>query len=582
MDVREDKYEKIVKLAKRRGFFWEAFEIYGGVSGFLDFGPLGVLLKRRIIDLWVDWFVKREGFVEVETPLINPEVVFEASGHLESFREPAFKCLKCGRRFRADHLIEEKLGLDSVEVEKMGLKELYDLVLDKGLKCPECGGELGEPYYFTTMFKTFIGPYAEDVGYGRPEAAQGMFLAFRRVLDLKRGKLPFAIAQVGKVLRNEISPRQGPIRLREFTIMELELFIDPEDAKCPRIGEVEDEVLRIVPGDVRAKGGEEPLELTVRESLDKGIVGMEWLAYFMARAKQFIRELGIPDESQRFIEKLPWERAHYSSQGFDQEILLERWGWVEVSGHNYRTDYDLRRHMERSGVDMTVYKPLEKPMMVEKTQVKPVYEALRRDFGDEMGEVLKLIKSVKLEVLAENLAEKGFVRLGGFTVKPEHVRVEKITVEEKGKRFIPHVVEPSFGLERVVYSALEYAYTEREGRVIMSFPVSIAPIQVAVYPLVTKDGLPEKAWSVYRRLLDEGFEVYYDDSGSIGRRYVRSDEMGIPLALTVDYQTLKDDTVTLRDRDSWRQVRTPLAGIEDRLRIFFKGRISFEELGEPV
>ena len=129
---------------------------------------------------------------------------------------------------------------------------------------------------------------------------------------------------------------------------------------------------------------------------------------------------------------------------------------------------------------------------------------------------------------------------------------------------------------------MEYAYTEREGRVVMSFPVSIAPIQVAVYPLVTKDGLPEKAWSVYRRLLDEGFEVYWDDSGSIGRRYVRSDEMGIPLALTVDYQTLKDDTVTLRDRDSWRQVRTPLAGIEDRLRIFFKGRISFEELGEPV
>lgn len=582
MNSKVDKYEKILRLAKTRGFFWEAFEIYGGVSGFLDFGPLGVLLKRKISDLWIKWFVKNEGFIEVETPIINPEIVFKASGHIDSFKEPAFKCLKCNRRFRADHLVEEALGLSSVEVESMDLKALQKLALDNGLKCPECGGELGEPYYFTTMFKTFIGPYMEDVGYGRPEAAQGMFLAFKRALELKRGKLPFAIAQVGKVLRNEISPRQGPIRLREFTIMELELFIDPENSKCPKISEVENEFLRIVPSTVRAKGCDEPLELSIRECLDKGLIGMEWLAYFMARAKQFMETLGIPHERQRFVEKLPWERAHYSSQGFDQEIHLDRWGWVEVSGHNYRTDYDLKRHMDYSGVDMTVYKQFEKPILTRKIQVKPEYEVIRRDFGEQSDVIVELLMNVKPEILLENLANNGVIKLGDYSIRPEHVKVIESTVEEKGKRFIPHVIEPSFGLERVFYAVLEYAYTEREGRVVLKLPTTVAPIQIAVYPLVTKDGLPEKALEIYSSLLNSGFDVYYDDSGSIGRRYIRSDEMGIPLALTVDYRTLQDNTVTLRNRDDWRQVRTQLNGIEDRLRKFFAGEIPFEDLGELI
>ncbi|MBS7611178.1 glycine--tRNA ligase [Candidatus Bathyarchaeota archaeon] len=582
MNSKVDKYEKVFKLAKSRGFFWEAFEIYGGVGGFLDFGPLGVLLKRRISDMWIKWFVKNEGFVEVETPIVNPEVVFKASGHIDSFKEPAFKCLKCDRRFRADHLVEEALGLSSIEVENMDLKTLQKLVSDKGLKCPECGGELGEPYYFTTMFKTFIGPYMENVGYGRPEAAQGMFLAFKRALELKRRKLPFAIAQVGKVLRNEISPRQGPIRLREFTIMELELFIDPEDPKCLEINKVENEVLRIIPAEARIKGCEEPLELTVREYLDKGLISMEWLAYFMVKAKQFMEHLGIPHDRQRFVEKLPWERAHYSSQGFDQEIYLDRWGWVEVSGHNYRTDYDLKRHMDYSGVDMTVYKQFEKPINMKKIQVEPVYETIRRDFREQSDTVVKLIMSIKPETLADGLINNNAVKLGDYLIKPEHVKISECIVEEKGKRFIPHVIEPSFGLERAFYAVLEYAYTEREGRAILKLPIAVAPILIAVYPLVTKDGIPEKALEVYTRLLNSGFDVYYDDSGSIGRRYVRSDEMGIPLALTVDYQTLQDNTVTLRNRDDWRQVRTNLDSIENRLKSFLTGEISFENLGEPI
>jgi len=193
-----------------------------------------------------------------------------------------------------------------------------------------------------------------------------------------------------------------------------------------------------------------------------------------------------------------------------------------------------------------------------------------------------LIMGTNPEILTKSLANNGVIRLGEYLIKPEHVKISERIVEEKGKRFIPHVIEPSFGLERVFYAVLEYAYTEHEGRVVLKLPIAVAPIQIAVYPLVTKDGIPEKALEVYKRLLNSGFDVYYDDSGSIGRRYVRSDEMGIPLALTLDYQTLQDDTVTLRNRDDWRQVRTSINGIEDKLRNFFAGKIPFEALGEPI
>ena len=242
----------------------------------------------------------------------------------------------------------------------MSLNEINEEIERHGVVCPDCKGKFGEPQRYLTMFETTIGPYSGAVGYGRPEAAQNIFVEFNRLYTAARERLPFGVIQIGHALRNEISPRQGLIRLREFTISDLEFFFDPEEPCCHLLSEVENEVLPILLCETRLKECEDTTDFTVREALDKKVIRSEWQAFFMAMAKRLL-ELGVPAEKQRFIEKLTWEKAHYSSQSFDQEVLVDRWGWVEVSGHAYRTDYDLTCHMKASGVDMTVYKEYANP-----------------------------------------------------------------------------------------------------------------------------------------------------------------------------------------------------------------------------
>ena len=576
-----DKYELVSELARRRGFFWPACEIYGGVSGFIAFGQLGTVLKRKIEDKFRERFLRRLGLYEIESPIILPGRVFEASGHVENFKEPMVECTRCKRKFRADHLLQESAGISSTEAEKMTLEEIGEAMESRGVKCPECGGDLAEPRYFLTMFQTTIGPYAEAVGYGRPEAAQGIFVEFRRLYEQARERLPMGVAQIGHALRNEISPRQGPIRLREFTIIDLEFFFDPEKPGCPLLGEVENEVLRLIPAEVRLKGSEEPIEITVKEALEKGYIKMEWLAFFMALAKRFLVELGVPEDKQRFIEKLAWERAHYSAQGFDQEVYLDRWGWTEVSGHNYRTDFDLKSHMEESGVDMRVFK--EEGRVVERveTSVKPKMDVIGRDFRGDAPKVARLISKISPEELEKSLEERGFYTLEGYKILPSHVEIVRKKRVERGRRFVPHVIEPSFGSDRLVYVVLEYAYTKKGSRTILKIPRDLAPIEVAVLPLVSRDGLPEKAREVHSTLISEGFLAEYDESGSIGRRYARFDEVGTPICITVDYQTLEDETVTLRDRDTWEQVRTEIGRLPQLLREYFRWEREFKDLGTP-
>ena len=576
-----DKYELVSELARRRGFFWPACEIYGGVSGFIAFGQLGTVLKRKIEDKFRERFLRRLGLYEIESPIILPGRVFEASGHVENFKEPMVECTRCKRKFRADHLLQESAGISPTEAEKMTLEEIGEAMESRGVKCPECGGDLAEPRYFLTMFQTTIGPYAEAVGYGRPEAAQGIFVEFRRLYEQARERLPMGVAQIGHALRNEISPRQGPIRLREFTIIDLEFFFDPEKPECPLLGEVENEVLRLIPAEVRLKGSEEPIEITVKEALKKGYIKMEWLAFFMALAKRFLVELGVPEDKQRFIEKLAWERAHYSAQGFDQEVYLDRWGWTEVSGHNYRTDFDLKSHMEESGVDMRVFK--EEGRVVERIEVsvKPKMDVIGRDFRGDASKVARLISKINPEELEKSLEERGFYTLEGYKILPSHVEIVRKKRVERGRRFVPHVIEPSFGSDRLVYVVLEYAYTKKGSRTILKIPRDLAPIEVAVLPLVSRDGLPEKAREVHSKLISEGFLAEYDESGSIGRRYARFDEVGTPICITVDYQTLEDETVTLRDRDTWEQVRTEIGRLPQLLREYFRWEREFKDLGTP-
>ncbi|HEY5620576.1 MAG TPA: glycine--tRNA ligase [Candidatus Bathyarchaeia archaeon] len=544
------------ETARRRGFFWGSFEIYGGVSGFLDLGPLGVGLKNLIVEAWRESFLKPHGFIEMSTPIITPHRLLEASGHVESFKDPMTECTQCKRRFRADQLVKEQTG---TETEGLSLEQLGNL--QKNVKCPECGETLSAPQYFLTMFKTSIGPYGEDPAYGRPEAAQGIFVNFRRIFEVMRERFPIGIAQVGTVLRNEISPRQGPIRLREFTIMDFELFFNPEEPDSPFISEVQDEKLAIVTEKTRKEGKEKLTEIRAGEALRRKIIKTPWAAYFMSLSKRFLSELGIDEANQRFFEKLPGERAHYSAQTFDHEVKLDRWGWVEVAGFAYRTDYDLRRHMEATGTDMRVFKAYEKPVERTITTVTPRHDKIRQVFGKDAGKIVALLASKELSKFLET-QENGFVEVGGHKIPVDCFETKEQKVKESGARFIPHVVEPSFGVERLVYATLEYNLRMKEDRLILSLPFKLAPIQVSVFPLVNRDGLQEKAAQVYHSLLANGFRADYDEAGSIGRRYARADEAGVPLGITVDYDTLKDDTVTLRDRDTWNQIRAPVGQLK--------------------
>jgi glycyl-tRNA synthetase len=366
-------------------------------------------------------------------------------------------------------------------------------------------------------------------------------------------------------MRNEISPRQGPIRLREFTIMEVELFFDPENPACPRIGEVKDELLQLIPASLRTTDKEETQNLTVSEALEKSLIKTEWQAYFMALSKRLLRELGVPADRQRFIEKLPWERAHYSTQGYDQEVLLEQWGWVEVSGHNYRGDYDLSRHISSSKMDLRVFKATP-PITKEVINLKPRADKLRETFGDKTSTVISLLGKADAQLVDRALREKGRYDLQSYEILTSHVEIIRRKETESGTRFVPHVVEPSFGADRMVYAVLEYAFGEKEDRTVLKLPKDVAPIQVMIFPLMNKDGLKEKALGIYQTLLRKGLRVEYDESGSIGRRYARTDEIGVPLAITVDYQTLEDDTVTIRDRDTWEQVRKEILQLPQYLR----------------
>ncbi len=562
-----DKYKLLSETARRRGFFWGSFEIYGGLSGFLDLGPLGVGLKRQIEDTWREFFLQRHGFIEVSTPIITPQRILEASGHVENFKDPMTECTNCKRRFRADQLVKEATGQ---ETEGLSLEQLGTLLNQKHVKCPECGGELKPPQYFMTMFKTNIGPYGEDPAYGRPEAAQGIFVNFRRILETMREKFPIGIAQVGTVLRNEISPRQGPIRLREFTIMDFELFFDPAEPDCPYLDEVASEELTIVTEETRKKGDESELRITVGDAIKEHVIKAQWAAYFMALSKKFLGQLGVEAHHQRFFEKLPTERAHYSTQTFDHEVQLDRWGWTEVAGFAYRSDYDLKKHMEATGEDLRVFKPYPTPRISRQQRTKPNYQNIRKISQDETGKIASLVAGYDIEKLRNAKKTGQSIKIGSYTIPPDCFDIVEEEVKETGTRFVPHVIEPSFGVERLLYTTLEYNLKMKEDRLILGLPFNLAPVQAAVFPLVNKNGLEERATAVYNTLVSEGLRVEFDDAGSIGRRYARADEAGTPLAVTVDYDTLKDGTVTLRDRDSWTQIRAKIDSLPSTIHTIVK------------
>jgi glycyl-tRNA synthetase len=578
-----DKYDVLSDLAKRRGFFWPSFEIYGGISGYLDLGPLGTKLKRRIEDKWFKQFVYQHGYVAISTPVITPEKVFLASGHVAHFKDLMVTCTQCKRHFKADYVITQAMpARTDIATEAMSAGQIDDFVAKNHVRCPECGGPLSQSEYFSTMFKTNIGPYSEVIGYGRPEAAQGMFLDFKRVFESSRERLPIGIGQIGTVMRNEISPRQGPIRLREFTIMEMEFFFDPEEPACPYLDRVDGIYLPIVLAKDRELGKSEVIQVNPRKAVKDGLILTEWGAYFMALSIEFVNALGIPQQKQRFEEKMRTERSHYSAQTFDHQIWLERWGWVEVAGHAYRTDFDLTAHIKSSGADLSIFKPYETPIMKKTRTVRPQEALLGPLLREKTATVVEALKATNPEDIENSFAKSGFFEIQGFKILPAHVRFEDKIEKEAGRRIVPHVVEPSFGAERLVYAALEYAYTRSKDRVVLKLPMDLVPIQMMVFPLMPKDGLAEIASETQAMLRKSGLEVDYDEAGTIGRRYARADEVGVPLSITVDYMTKEDQTVTIRDRDTWKQVRSDLRRLPEQAWRYLRGEIEFSELGIQV
>lgn len=587
MDEGFDRFEELMRISRSRGIFWPSNEIYGGVAGFYDFGPVGLLIKNKIISLWRRVFISEQRglVVEIETPIITPRIVLKASGHEEHFTDPITECSKCGKIYRADHLLEELAG---VKAEGLPMDELWGLMKKYGIKCPEDGGELTRPRPALLLFKTEIGPYKGSLAYIRPETAQGIFVSFKHVYKSIREKLPIGIAQIGRVGRNEISPRQGLIRLREFTIMEFEFFFDPrrawEESRAYLTDKILSKRLRIITADMKKEGVEEPVDATLKEHLEEKRIVNPWLGYWMAVGNEFLERLGIPFDKIRFEEKLPHERAHYADQTFDQQVYTEKYGWVEVAGYAYRTDYDLSRHIKFSGKDLTVFKAYEKPL--EKTIVKiiPVVDRIREIAGGKTGIVLKKLGSMPGEEVAKIISEQGKIVVEGVTLTKEHIIVKKEKVKIHGEKIVPHVVEPSYGLERVLYAVLENSiYKTSDGRTILKLPPEIAPYEVAVFPLVTGSKAPHKrireiAYRIYVALLEAGFNVYYDEDGSIGKRYARADEIGVPYAVTVDYQTLEDRTVTIRFRDTREQKRVPVEELYSELMRLSKKSIDWNRV----
>lgn len=506
---------EILSRSKPDGFFWPAYEGYGGLRGFWVLGPMGTQLMNEVLRLWRRYFVlKNFGMtVEVTAPIVTPEKVLEASGHLEHFTDPIIKCTRCGAVFRADELIEEKLGINA---EGLTPAEIDELIRKNGLKCPRCGGEFGEVMLFNLLMGTVVGPFTELKkfnAYLRPETAQGMFVEFPHVYLSLGKRLPVGVAQIGRVARNEISPRQGMIRLREFTIAEIEFFFDPDKPDVPAelMAEVRDVEVKVLTKELQERGSSEPRTYSVSELIGEGVVKTPWLAYWLGISWLFIKELGVPDGEMYYLEKYGNALAHYSVQTFDQMVRIPGHGWLEVAGHSYRTDYDLRGHLSR---------------------------AVNKSFFEQ-------------------------------------------ALTESGR--IPHVVEPSFGAERLALAAYTWAYARgvTRGRNVLVFPASIAPIKASVIPLLASDErMLAKAKAVRNALSAIGVPALLVIGKRIGKAYRRSDRLGIPYAITIDKQTLEDGTVTVRSRDTSEQVRL---GLEDVVRgfteILLRGRTKvFPEL----
>ncbi len=478
-------------LAEKDFVYGPEPELYGGIAGFYTYGPLGKRLKNNIETVIRTAFT-RNGFFEIEYPLIAPAVVWKASGHLENFSDPIILCSKCKSSFRADKLLEEFAGEN--DAGHFSDPQLIESIEKNDLKCPTCKGRFElEIKRQSLMMKTTIGSDIE--AYNRPETATTTYLPFKHYLNFFRNKLPFSVFQIGKAFRNEISPRQHLLRQREFTQAESQFFINPDDKQTwKKFETVQNEKLPLWTED--AQKNNKPVTMTsLKDAMTKKILKNKAYAWNLWLSYHIFTSAGIPAEKLRLRQHYSDERAFYSDDTWDLEADLKSFGWTELCGISDRTDYDLKQHAKFSNQKLIARTP-------------------------------------------------------------------------DGKEFVPHVIEIAFGVDRPVFALCDIFYSKREEdekRTILAFPSHMAPIQVAVFPLVNKDGLDEKAEQLFKSL-EPHFLCYYDDSGSIGKRYSRMDAVGTPFCITIDYDSMQKNDVTIRERDSMKQHRISIDQLEQYIR----------------
>eukprot|EP01130_Rhizamoeba_saxonica_P017626 TRINITY_DN8583_c0_g1_i1.p1 TRINITY_DN8583_c0_g1~~TRINITY_DN8583_c0_g1_i1.p1 ORF type:complete len:614 (-),score=146.92 TRINITY_DN8583_c0_g1_i1:19-1860(-) len=570
------------ELMKRRFFYVPSYEIYGGVKGLYDYGPTGSTLQSNMLAQWRQFFIVEENMHEISTAAMTPEIVFLTSGHCEKFEDNMVRDVITLQCYRADHLLEDKIEeiLENEDLSDERINELKDIYaraddyscLELGeqiraldIKAPDTGNDITDPFPFNLMFSTSIGPTGNLKGYLRPETAQGIFVNFPRLLEYNNGRLPFAGAQIGPAFRNEISPKRGLLRVREFTLAEIEHFIDPADKSHPKFAGVADYVLPLYPRDQQL-GDKQILQTPIGEAVTNGVVDNETLGYFLVRTHQFLTYLGVPEEHIRFRQHLPNEMAHYATDCWDAEIQVS-YGWIECVGNADRACYDLSVHEVASGRSMNAFVQFpDGPQDVEVISFVANKGIIGKTFRGDSKKLLVALENLseeELNTIKSDLAENGSTVIAGLTVTQEMLEISVTTEKRQGQKITPSVIEPSFGIGRILYCLLEHSYYMREGsdeRHVLSIPAHIAPVQCSVFALVSNDELNDLVTEIAGNLRKSRINTRVDTSGTrIGRKYSRVDEIGCPYCVTVDFDTIEKNTVTLRERDSTDQVLIPVS-----------------------
>lgn len=500
-------------LLKRRFFLDQSFAIYGGITGQYDFGPMGCALKTNLINAWRSFFVLEEQMLEVDCSILTPEPVLKASGHVERFADLMVKDVKTGECFRLDHLIKaflEKMICDKktdedlredcrnniVKLDGMTKDEMAAIMKKCNIKSPVSGNDLTEPIEFNLMFGTQIGPSGLIKGYLRPETAQGIFVNFKRLLAFNQERLPFAAAQIGNAFRNEISPRSGLIRVREFTMAEIEHFCDPSNKSHSKFNEVKD-VSMLLYSACNQMDGKSAQRITIGEAVASSLVANETLGYFMARIYLFLLKVGVDPSRLRFRQHMSNEMAHYACDCWDAECLTS-YGWIECVGCADRSAYDLTQHTRATGVKLVAEKKLPAPKKVDVCEIAPNKVVIGKTFKKDskvVQEALAMLSENEIASLESVLDDKGEYDLtladnNVVKITKDMIEVKRYKKTVHVEEIVPSVIEPSFGIGRIMYALFEHNFRAREGdekRTYFALPPVIAPLKCSVLPLSGND-----------------------------------------------------------------------------------------------